>query len=70
MSELYKEETLGEGWPSPCTERGRVCQVGTEECWENLETRSALTGKICTSRPCPGVGTKQLIQIKVLPITQ
>ena len=33
---------------------GGVCQVGTERCWENLEIRSALICKICTSVPCPG----------------
>jgi hypothetical protein len=28
---------------------GRVCQIGTEGCWENLESRSALICKICAS---------------------
>lgn len=37
-----------EGW-------GRICQVGTGGCWENLEARSALTCKIGTSLPCPCV---------------
>jgi hypothetical protein len=30
-----------------------VCQIGTEGCWENLEARSALICKMCTSVPCP-----------------
>jgi hypothetical protein len=42
----------GKGSPAHDLERsgwGRVCQVGTEGCWENLEARSALICKICTS---------------------
>ena len=43
----------GEGQPSPWVGKfrvgDRVCQVGTEGCWENLEARSALICKICTS---------------------
>ena len=39
MSELYKEEPLGKGQPSPWAGKfkvgGRVCQVGTKGCWEN-----------------------------------
>ena len=60
VSGLYKEEPGGQrrwegnqvlgrkvqGW-------GRVCQVGTEECWENLEARPTLICKICTPVPCP-----------------
>ena len=46
MSGLYREEPLGEGQPSPWAGKfrvgGRVCQVGTEGCWENLEARSDL----------------------------
>jgi hypothetical protein len=34
---------------------GRISQVGTEGCWENLEARSALVCKICTSVPFPRV---------------
>ena len=30
----------------------RVCQVGSGGCWENLEARSALVCKICTSVAC------------------
>jgi hypothetical protein len=48
---LYMEESLGEGQPSPWARKfrvgGRRCQVGTEECWDNLEARSALVCKIC-----------------------
>jgi hypothetical protein len=33
---------------------GRTHQIGTEGYWENLEARSALVPKICTSVPCPG----------------
>jgi hypothetical protein len=53
MSGIYKEEPLGEGQPSPWARKfrvgGRVCQVGAERCWENLEARSALVWKICPS---------------------
>ena len=70
MSGLCKAALLRKGQPSPWTERGRECQVGTKECWENLETRSALTCKICIFISCPGVEPKQLIDIKVLPMTQ
>ena len=56
MSGFYREEPFGEGEPRPRAgkfrTRGRVCQVGTEGCWENLEARSALVCKICTSVPC------------------
>lgn len=33
--------------------RGRVCLVGTKECFENLEAGSALICELCTSVPCP-----------------
>ena len=49
MSGLYREEQP----------RGKVCQVGTEGCWENLEARSALVCKICTSAPYIGSETQQ-----------
>jgi hypothetical protein len=59
MSGLYREEPLGEGQASPWAGKfrvgGRVCQVRTEGCWENLEARFALLCKISTSVPCPGV---------------
>jgi hypothetical protein len=43
MSGLYREEPLGEGYPSPCAGKFRVRgRVGTEGCWENLEARSDL----------------------------
>lgn len=46
MSRLYREDPPGEGQPSPWAGKfrfaGRVCQVGTEGCWEILEIRSAL----------------------------
>jgi hypothetical protein len=38
----------GEGKPRPLTGNfrveGRVCEVGTEGCWKNLEARSILVG--------------------------
>lgn len=46
----------GKGSPAP---GGRVCQVGTERYWENLEARPALICKIYTSVLCPGLETKQ-----------
>jgi hypothetical protein len=50
----------GEGQPSPWAGKfrvgGRICQVGSEGCWENLEARSASVCKIGTPVPCPGVG--------------
>ena len=46
MSGLHREEPLREGQLSPWAGKfrieGRVCQVGSEGCWENLEARSAL----------------------------
>ena len=40
ISALCREESLGEGQPSPWAGKfkvgGRVCQSGTEGCWENL----------------------------------
>lgn len=52
MSELCREEALEERQPSPWTGnfrvRVRVCQVGTERCWESPEDRTALVCKICT----------------------
>ena len=48
-SELYREEPLGEGQPSPWAGKfrvgGGICRVGTEECWESLKARSALICK-------------------------
>jgi len=62
----YREEPLGEGqprsWAGKFKVGGRVCQVGTEGCWENLEAKSALVCKICTSVFCPLVKTKHLPQ--------
>lgn len=56
MSALYREEPLGEGQPSLWAGnfriRGKVGQVETEGCWENLENRSALVYKISASVPC------------------
>ena len=56
MSGLYKEEPPEEGQPSLWAGKfrveGRICQVETEGCWENLEAGSALIHKICTSVPC------------------
>jgi hypothetical protein len=45
MSQLYREESLGVG--------GKDSQVGTEECWENLDSSSPLIWKICTFVPGP-----------------
>ena len=49
----------GEGqsslWAGKFRAGGRVYQVGTEGCWENLEARSALICEIRTLAPCPGV---------------
>lgn len=60
MSGFYREKPLGEGQPSPWAGKfrvgGRICQVGSEGCWENLEARSASVCKIGTPVPCPGVG--------------
>jgi len=53
MSGLHREESMGEGQPSPWIGKFRVCQVETEGCWENLEARSALICKMCTSVPGP-----------------
>jgi hypothetical protein len=51
MSGLHREEPLTEGQPSHWAEKFRVgsraCHVGTEGCWENMDTRSALVCKIC-----------------------
>ena len=50
MSGLYREEPVS--WNIRVG--GRVFQVRTEGCWENLEARSALMCKICMSAPCLG----------------
>ena len=46
MHGLYRVEHLGEGQPCPWAGKfrvgDRVCQVGTEGCWENLEARSVV----------------------------
>jgi hypothetical protein len=46
VSGFYREEPLGEGQPNPWARTlrtgGRVCQVRTQGCWENLEARSGL----------------------------
>jgi hypothetical protein len=56
MSGLFREELLQKEQPRPWAGKfsigGRICQVGTEGCWE---ARSALLCKICTSVPCPRV---------------
>lgn len=61
---LYREEPLREGQPSSWDGKlrvgSRVCQVGTERCWENLEeARSALLCKIFTPVPFPGDKNEQ-----------
>lgn len=57
MSGLYWEEQ-----PKPTAGKfrvgGRVCEVETEECWENVEPRSALVCKTCTPAPDPVSETK------------
>ena len=40
-------------WTGEFRVGNRVYQIGTEECWENLEARPALVYKICTSAPYP-----------------
>ena len=59
MSGLYREEPLAERQTSPWAGNFRVwdrmCQIGTEGWWENLEPWSALMCEICTSVPCPEV---------------
>ena len=48
-----REEPVGKGQPSPLGWKvqgwSMVCQIGTEECWENLEARSALICKMFTT---------------------
>lgn len=41
---------------------GPEARVGTEECWENLEARPALIGKVCSSAPCQGSFIEQIFQ--------
>jgi hypothetical protein len=41
--------------------KDRVCQVGSEGCWEKAEARSALACKIRTSAPCPWSETQQTL---------
>ena len=41
-------------WTGKFRVGGRVCQIETEGCWENLEARSVLVCKICTAVPCLG----------------
>jgi hypothetical protein len=70
MSGLYREEHLEEGQPSPWARKFKVgvkvCQVGTEGCWENLEARTSLVSKICTSVPCPGVQNQTVTRIRTV----
>ena len=59
----YRDTLWGEGNPSSWAGKvrvvGRLCQVGTERLWENLEARSSIVCKICTSVPCPGLEMKR-----------
>jgi hypothetical protein len=57
MSGLYREELSGRGrfWAAQFRVGDRMCQVGTEECYQNPEARSALINKICTSDPGTGI---------------
>jgi hypothetical protein len=69
MFGLYREDPLGERQPSPWAGKfravGRVCQVGTEGCWENLEARSALVCKMHTSVHCPRVQNQTIVSMHV-----
>jgi hypothetical protein len=54
---------LGEGWSTLWAGKFRVgSKVGSEECWENLEARPALIGKVCSSAPCQGSFIEQIFQ--------
>ena len=59
MSGSYREDHLGKEQLSPQGRKfrvgSRICQVETERCSGNLEDRSALIFKICTSVPYPKV---------------
>ena len=59
---LDSEEPQKEGQPSSWAGKfrvvGKICQIGTEGCWENLEARSILVSKIHASVPYPGSETK------------
>lgn len=46
----YMEKSL---WAEIFNVGGRVYQVGTKGCWENMEVRPALICKIRTSVPSP-----------------
>jgi hypothetical protein len=52
MCGLYREEPQGEGehslWTVKFKVGDRVCQVGTETCWDKLEPMSALICKYAT----------------------
>jgi hypothetical protein len=56
LSEFYRKEPLEEGQPGPWAGEfkvgDRVCLVGTEGCWENLEAMSVLISKMCSSVHC------------------
>jgi hypothetical protein len=53
ISGLYRQEAFWERtslpWAGKFRVGVRVCQAGTEGCWENLGVRSTLICKICTS---------------------
>ena len=55
MSGLDRDEPLWNGQSSLYVGMfkvgGKVCQGGTEGCWENL-AKSAMRCKVCTSVPC------------------
>lgn len=59
MSRLCREEPPREGQPSSRAGKfsigGRVHQVRTEGCWENLEARSALVCKCAPQLLVPGL---------------
>lgn len=56
MSGFYREEPLEEWQPSSWKAQGwgKDMPGRAKGCWENLEARSALECKTCTSPICPG----------------
>jgi hypothetical protein len=54
-----RKSLLKKGNPAPGLESSGFeegyATIGTEECWENMESRCALLCKICISAPCPRV---------------
>lgn len=67
MSRLLSKEPLEEGQSSPGWKAHVWQWVGTEGCWGNLEARSALGCKICTSALYPGSKTQHSL-VPFLPV--